>query len=106
MSRTMSFISRSINVIARSPCDEAIHSSFALRDGLLRRFAPRSDVEGVSLAALALFHTGIERIARGVTDQIDAEDRDRQQQARPEDQRGFDLKIGAALGHDVAPGRC
>jgi hypothetical protein len=33
-----------------------------------------------SLAALALFHAGIERVARGIADQVDAEDRDRQQQ--------------------------
>src|ERR1700682_5744406 len=71
--------------------------------GLLRRYAPRND--GVnSLAALPLFHAGIERVAGGVADQVDAEDRDRQQQAGPEDQRWFDLKIGAALGHEVAPG--
>src|SRR5271166_5342452 len=58
-----------------------------------------------SFAAFALLHAGIERIARGVADQIDAQDRDRQQKARPEDQRGLDLEVGAALGHDVAPGR-
>ena len=33
----------SIHVIARSESDEAIHSSFAWRDGLLRRCAPRND---------------------------------------------------------------
>src|SRR3982074_3134279 len=69
------------------------------------RFAPRNDGERYSLAALALLHARIERVARGVADQVDAEDRDREQQSRPEDQRRFDLKIGAALGHDVAPGR-
>jgi len=58
-----------------------------------------------SLAALALFHAGIQRIAGGVADQVDAEDRDRQQKSRPEDQRRLDLKIGAAFGHDIAPGR-
>src|SRR5258708_96727 len=83
--------------------DEAIHSSLALKDGLLR-FARNDDVLH-SLAALALLHAGIERVARGIADQIDAEDRDRQQQSRPEDQRRLDLKIGAAFGHDVAPGR-
>src|SRR6201987_3901245 len=56
--------------------------------------------------ALALFHAGIERVAGGIADQIDAEDRDRQQQARPKDQGRLDLKILTALGHDVAPGRC
>jgi hypothetical protein len=30
-------------VIARSDSDEAIHSFFLLRDGLLRRLAPRND---------------------------------------------------------------
>ena len=30
-------------VIARSTCDEAIHSFFPRRDGLLRRVAPRND---------------------------------------------------------------
>src|ERR1700688_2862630 len=89
--------------------DEAIHRSRAKKNGLLR-FA-RNDavrvylVAQVSLAALALLHAGIERVARGVTDQIDAEDRNRQQEPRPEDQRRLDLKIGAALRHDVAPGR-
>src|ERR1700754_100576 len=58
-----------------------------------------------SLAALALFHAGIERVAGGVTDQVDGKDRDREQQSRPENQRRLYLKIGAALGHDVAPGR-
>src|SRR6266853_204859 len=45
----------------------------------------------LSLAALTLFHAGIERVARGVADQVDAEDCDRQQQPRPEDQRRFYL---------------
>src|ERR1700730_558244 len=72
--------------------------------GLLRRFAPRNDVVRVSFT-LPPLHAGIERVARGVTDQIDGQDRDRQQQARPEDQRRLDLKIGAAFRHDVAPGR-
>src|SRR4029077_7145540 len=58
-----------------------------------------------SLAALALLHAGVERVARGVADQIDAQDRGRQQQPRPEDQRRLDLEIGASLRHDVAPGR-
>src|SRR6476659_9517343 len=83
--------------------DEAIHSFLALKDGLLR-FA-RNDVAKSSLAPLALFHAGIECVARGIADQVDAEDCDRQHQSGPEDQRRLDLKIGAALGHDVAPGR-
>jgi len=44
-------------------------------------------------------------IARGIADQIDTEDRDRQQKARPEDQRRLDLEVGAAFRHHVAPGR-
>src|SRR4051812_23209954 len=46
-----------------------------------------------SLAALALLHAGIERVAGGIADQVDGKDRDRQQQSRPEDQRRFYLKI-------------
>src|SRR4051794_29343136 len=64
-----------------------------------------NDVEGSSLPALPLLHARIERVARGIADQVDAEDRDREQQAGPEDQRGFYLKIRAALGHDIAPSR-
>src|ERR1700686_1897737 len=67
--------------------------------------ARRNDGVADSLPALALLQAGIERVARGISDQIDAEDRDRQHQSRPEDQRRFYLKIGAALGHDVAPAR-
>src|SRR5262249_33285822 len=66
--------------------------------------AARNDVVGSSLA-LPMLHARIERVAGGVADQVDAEDRDREQQPRPEDQGRLDLKIGAALGHDVAPGR-
>src|ERR1700730_10710243 len=40
--------------------------------------APRNDVERPSVAALPLFHAGIERVAGGVADQVDAENRDRQ----------------------------
>src|SRR5258708_17316815 len=58
-----------------------------------------------SLRALPLLHLRIERVAGGVADQVDAQDRDRQQQTGPEDQRRLDLEVGAALGHDVAPGR-
>src|SRR5690242_17238023 len=56
-----------------------------------------------SLPALPLLHAGIERVARGVTDQIDAQDGDREQQARPEDQRWLDQEVLPPLGHDVAP---
>src|SRR6202022_2448053 len=115
MSRTTFVMSSPPAVIARSgaaPQSRRRHSG-AMRSidpgmtksRLLRCPGPRNDVVGGSLAALPLFHAGIERVARGVADQIDAEDRDRQQQPRPEDQRRFYLKIGAALGHDVAPGR-
>src|SRR5882757_4132535 len=55
--------------------DEAIHSFFARRDGLLRS-ARNDGVRSCSLAALPLFHPGIERVTRGVADQIDAEDCD------------------------------
>ena len=72
---------------------------------LLCRFAPRNDGMSWSLASLPLLHAGIERIAGGVADQVDAEDRDREQQAGPEDQRRLDLKILTAFGNDVAPGR-
>src|SRR5258708_19470678 len=92
---------------------EAIHLSeqgldcFVASAPLRKRFAFVAGNDGRirSFAALPLLHAGIERVARGVADQVDAEDRDRQQQSRPEDQRRFYLKIGAALGHDVAPGR-
>src|SRR5205807_9715590 len=65
---------------------EAIHLS-QLPCGCygLLRFA-RNDGVGQSLAAPALLHARIERVARGIADQIDAEDRDRQQQSRPADQ--------------------
>src|ERR1700710_1093809 len=76
----------------------------ALRKAGLLRFA-RNDVERVSLAPLPLLHLRIERVAGGVADQVDAEDRDREQEAGPEDQRRLDLEVGAAFGHDVAPGR-
>src|SRR6202165_1493441 len=126
MSRTTAVIASLSAVIARSEATKQSTPSF--RDGALApdpesrdsgldashrpgmtasgllRFA-RNDVVRRSLAALPLLHAGIERVAGGVADQIDAEDRDRQQQSRPEDQRRFYLKIGAALGHDVAPGR-
>src|SRR6202012_1671190 len=68
-------------------------------------FASLAMTKTYSLPGLALLHAGIERVARGVADQVDTEDRDRQQQARPEDQRRLDQEVGAALGHDVAPGR-
>src|SRR5258708_16181448 len=92
---------------------EAIHLSeqgldcFVARAPLRKRFAFVAGNDGRirSLAALPLLHAGIERIARGVADQVDAEDRDRQQQPRPEDQRRFYLKIGAPFRHDIAPGR-
>src|SRR3954447_13761926 len=58
-----------------------------------------------SSLAFPLLHARIECVAGGVADQIDAEDGDREQQARPENQRWLELKILAALGHDVAPGR-
>src|ERR1700676_2785522 len=89
---------------------EAIHRSqqgldcFIASAPLRKRFAFVAGNDGVSLAALPLLHAGIERIARGVADQIDAQNRDRQQQPRPKDQRRLYLKIGAALGHNVAPG--
>src|SRR5665213_1840996 len=72
------------SVCARERSDEAIHPSQQRLDCFVAR-APRNDVEKESLAALALLHAGIERVAGGVADQIDAEDGDRQQQTRPED---------------------
>src|SRR5258708_4037705 len=55
--------------------------------GLLRRYAPLhkrfafvAGNDGVnSLPALPLLHAGVERVAGGVADQVDAQDRDRQQ---------------------------
>src|SRR5882757_8416292 len=102
MSRTMLVISSFSAVIARSAATK--QSILSLR-GEMDCFASLAMTRPTSLAALPLLHAGIERVARGVADQIDAEDRDRQQQARPENQRRLDLKIGASLGHDVAPGR-
>src|ERR1700722_4269709 len=103
ISRTMSVMSLPIPTVsfrdgARAPDPEGRSSGFAslTRPGMT---AARS------LAALAALHAGIERIARGVADQVDAEDGDRQQQPRPEDQRRFYLKIGATLRHHVTPGR-
>src|SRR3981189_3113243 len=102
MSRTMLVISSFSAVIARSA---ATKQSILSSRGEMDCFASLAMTEPTSLAALPLLHAGIERVARGVADQVDAEDRARQQQPRPEDQRRLDLKIGAALGHDVAPGR-
>src|ERR1700733_12276610 len=56
---------------------------FARNDGVLVRNARITN----SFAALALLQTGIERVAGGVADQVDAQDRDRQHETRPEDQR-------------------
>src|SRR6201991_2121842 len=55
--------------------------------------------------SLPLLHPWIERVAGGVADQIDAQDRQRQHQAWPEDQRWLDLEVGATFRHHVAPGR-
>jgi hypothetical protein len=63
--------------------DEAIHRATS---GEMDCFASLAMTMPLSLATLALLHAGIERIARGIADQVDAEDRDRQQQAWPEDQ--------------------
>src|SRR6185312_15553094 len=85
-----------MSVSLRRHCErsEAIHSSFVRRDGLLRRFAPRNDELMLSsLPRLALLHAGIERVARGIADQIDTEDRDREQQAGPENQRRLDQEV-------------
>src|SRR5580692_1393167 len=60
---------------------KAIHRT-TRKNGLLRRFAPRKDVVRASFP-LPLLHARIERVARGVADQIDGKDRDRQQQSRP-----------------------
>src|SRR5438105_2314962 len=103
MSRTRFDMIIALRRLCGERSDEAIHLSSVGGHGLLHFV--RNDVEGSSLPALPLLHAWIERVARGIADQVDAEDRDRQQQAGPEDQRRFDLKIGAALGHDVAPGR-
>src|SRR5439155_14592169 len=84
--------------------DEAIHLS-AMPRGRMDCFASLAMTGRESLAALAFLHARIERVACGIADQIDAEDRNRQQQSRPEDQGWLDLKIGAPLRHDVAPGR-
>src|ERR1700688_2140547 len=104
MSRTtffMSSLSQHRHCEERS--DEAIHSFFLRQDGLLRfarndversSLLARNDDETYSLASLPLLHAGIERVAGGVADQVDAENRDREQEARPEDQRRLDLKIG------------
>src|ERR1700736_689671 len=123
MSRTVLAISSFSAVIACDKREAFAQGSAATKQSILssrgemdcfaepvigRRFAPTrwlAMTEPTSLAALPLLHAGIERVARGVADQVDAEDRDRQQQTRPEDQRRLDLEIGAALGHDVAPGR-
>src|SRR5690348_16013721 len=79
--------------------DEAIHGAAS---GGLGCFASLAMTMPWSLPALPLFHAGIERVARGVADQIDAEDGDREQKPRPEDQRRLDQEILAAFGHDVA----
>src|SRR5438105_5459634 len=83
--------------------DEAIHLSSIGGHGLLR-FA-RNDVEGSSLPALPLLHARIERVARGIADQVDAEGRAREQQAGPEDHRWLSVKMTPALAHGIAPGR-
>src|SRR5438309_7710452 len=92
MSRTIFVMSLLSPRHCEERSDEAIHPSLRGSDGLLR-FA-RNDGAGSSFAALPLLHARIERVAGGVADQVDAQDRHRQQKARPEDQRGFDLKIG------------
>src|SRR5437763_150958 len=103
MSRTRFDMIIALRRLCEERSDDAIHLSSIGGYGLLR-FA-RNDVEGSSLPALPLLHAWIERVARGVANQVDAEDGDREQQAGPEDQRGFYLEIRAALGHDIAPGR-
>src|SRR5436190_642508 len=103
MSRTRFDMIIVLRRLCEERSDEAIHPSSIGGYGLLR--LARNDVGGSSLPALPLLHAWIERVARCIADQVDAEDRDREQQAGPEDQRGFYLKIRAALGHDIAPGR-
>src|SRR5260370_39675216 len=61
----------------------------------------RNDVVKLSLAALPLFHAGIQRVARGVADQVDAEDRDRQHQSRPASQRRFYFKLAPPSRPDL-----
>src|SRR5260370_6952769 len=90
---------------------EALHlsqqglHSFLASAPLRKRFAFVAGNDGRvrSLSALPLLHAGIERVARGVADQVDAEDRDRQQQPHPEHQRRFYLKIGPPFRHHIPP---
>src|ERR1700739_2197336 len=75
---------RSFRDGARAPDPKSRDSGFdaSHRPGM----TADNDVRSPSLPTLALLQAGIERVAGGVADQVDAQDRDRQQQPRPEDQ--------------------
>src|SRR6056297_2371243 len=96
-------ISRSISSSTGAASGRPVRPTFSL--WIFRtRSAFEKSFDLNSISALSFLHAGVEYVARGVPEQVDGQDAERQQQARPENQPRLDLEVKPSLGHDISPG--